>query len=149
MLSLQMKSGDYVTIGNNVVIQIFRESGPQFRISIKAPREIPIVRGEVLERNGEARPEGVLPKPPKKCPSDQIHSARRFQKRAEQLEYRKRAEEAQAAALAEMRGILGRMETDRSSTQKEIEALRLQLDRIAEASRPWEGGAGSNGGKDA
>ena len=44
MLSLQMKSGDYVTIGNQVVVQVFKESGPQFRVSIKAPREVPIVR---------------------------------------------------------------------------------------------------------
>ena len=56
MLSLQMKSGDYVTIGENVVVQVFRDSGPQFRISIKAPKEIPIMRGAVLERAGQERP---------------------------------------------------------------------------------------------
>ena len=71
MLSLQMKSGDYVTIGNQVVVQVFKESGPQFRISIKAPREISIVRGKVLERDGEMRPEGLLDRGPKRSPSDQ------------------------------------------------------------------------------
>ena len=64
MLSLQMKSGDYVTIGNQVVVQVFKESGPQFRVSIKAPREVPIVRGKVLERDGEQRPEGLLDRKP-------------------------------------------------------------------------------------
>ncbi len=59
MLSLQMKSGDYVTIGEDVVVQVFRESGPQVRVSIKAPREVPIIRGAVLEQAGQKRPEGL------------------------------------------------------------------------------------------
>ena len=59
MLSLQIKSGEYITIGENVVIQVFQRSGSQFRLAIQAPRELPIVRGEVRERTGAPRPESV------------------------------------------------------------------------------------------
>ena len=81
-----MKSGEYVTIGEDVVVQVFRESGPQVRISIKAPKEIPIVRGAVLEQAGKKRPGGLHNRAPKKCPSDQIHSARRLEEFAKKQE---------------------------------------------------------------
>ena len=55
MLSLQLKSGEYLTIGEDIAVQIF-QTGSSFRVAVKAPREIPIVRGEVLERQGEDRP---------------------------------------------------------------------------------------------
>ena len=57
MLSLNLKSGEYLTIGENIVIQIIEKSGGAFQVSIRAPREIPIVRGELLDRAGQ-RPEG-------------------------------------------------------------------------------------------
>ena len=56
MLSLQLKSGEYLTIGDEIAVQIFEESGSTFRVAVKAPREIPILRGEVLERTGERIP---------------------------------------------------------------------------------------------
>ena len=59
MLSLQIKSGEYITIGENVVIQVFQRSGSQFRLAIQAPRELPIMRGEVRERDGSPRPESI------------------------------------------------------------------------------------------
>ena len=59
MLSLQIKSGDYITIGEDIVVQVFKESGSRMRISIQAPREVPIVRGAVREREGETRPAGL------------------------------------------------------------------------------------------
>ncbi len=81
MLSLELKSGDYFTINENIVVQVFRDSGSEFRVAIKAPREIPIVRGKVLERNGEKRPNCLLDRRPK-SPSDRIHNAKRFEKLA-------------------------------------------------------------------
>ena len=72
MLSLQLKSGEYLTIGDEIAVQIFEESGSTFRVAVKAPREIPILRGEVLERTGE-RPGGLREKRPK-SPSAQAHT---------------------------------------------------------------------------
>ena len=58
MLSLLLKSGEYLTIGEDVVVQIMEKRRGVFQVSIQAPREIPIVRGDLLDRAGQ-RPEGV------------------------------------------------------------------------------------------
>ena len=54
MLFLQLKDGEYLTIGDDIVIQVFTK--PTIRMSVKAPKDMTILRGEVLERNGEERP---------------------------------------------------------------------------------------------
>ena len=63
MLSLQLKTGDYMTIGEEVVVQLDRISGDRCKLMIEAPREMAILRGEVLERTGGERPECVLDGP--------------------------------------------------------------------------------------
>ena len=55
MLSLQLKDGEYLTIGEDIVIQVFTNS--TIRLHVQAPREMSILRGEVLERNGGERPQ--------------------------------------------------------------------------------------------
>ena len=79
MLTLRLDSGDYFKIGEDVTVQIFRDSGGKFIVSIDAPREIPIVRGAVLERDGMRKPEHLLTKKPK-SPSDRIHAAKQLGK---------------------------------------------------------------------
>ena len=54
MLSLYLKDGEYLTIGDEIVVQVFTNS--TIRLSVKAPKDMTILRGEVLERTGEARP---------------------------------------------------------------------------------------------
>lgn len=58
MLLPPLKSGEYLTIGDGIAVQIFR-SGSSFRVSVRAPREVPIVRGEIREREGAVRPGGL------------------------------------------------------------------------------------------
>ena len=60
MLFLQLKKGEYMTIGDDVIVQLSDASASGCKLMIQAPREIPIVRGEVLERNGAQRPECVI-----------------------------------------------------------------------------------------
>lgn len=60
MLFLQLKSGEYLTIGEDIAVQVFRDTGDRIRVAIKAPRDIAILRGEVLERNGAKRPDGLV-----------------------------------------------------------------------------------------
>ena len=55
MLSLNLNQGEYLTIGQDVVLQVDRVSGDRCKLMIQAPREIPIVRGAVLEREGGQR----------------------------------------------------------------------------------------------
>lgn len=130
MLSLQMKSGDYVTIGKDVVVQVFRDSGPQFHISIKAPKEIPIMRGAILERDGQERPDGLHKRGPKKSPSDQIRSARKLAELEKRREARQKELETRSRAMAEMDRILSGMDQDSA----EIKYLRFQLEQMAQAS---------------
>lgn len=63
MLSLQLKDGEYITIGDDIVVQIFRD-GPVNRVMVQAPRELTILRGELQEKEGE-RPERLLTRCPK------------------------------------------------------------------------------------
>lgn len=48
MLSLGRNPGEYLVIGNNIVIQVISVDG-NLRLAIDAPKEVPIVRGEVYE----------------------------------------------------------------------------------------------------
>lgn len=83
MLSLQLKSGEYLTIGDNIVVQVF-QTGASFRVAVDAPREVPIVRGEVRERAGE-RPDCVHDRKPK-SPSKRARDLQRDFKRSAQAE---------------------------------------------------------------
>ncbi len=60
MLFLQMKDGDYLTIGENIVVQVFPDSASRVRVAVKAPKDMIILRGEVRERNGAERPDGLV-----------------------------------------------------------------------------------------
>ncbi len=57
MLSLHLLSGDYITIGEDIVVQVF-QTGSSFRVAVDAPRSVPIARGELHER-ANARPECI------------------------------------------------------------------------------------------
>ena len=56
MLKVGLKTDDYFTINGDIVIQLARVTGGQVYLAVDAAKDIPIVRGKVLERNGEARP---------------------------------------------------------------------------------------------
>ena len=128
MLSLQLKSGEYLSIGEDVSVQIFEQSGSTFRVSVNAPREIPILRGEVLERT-EKRPDGIFEKRPK-SPSERARDAKRMQE-FEEKRKRVEAERKQTAALQgavtqELLAILGETE-DLLADRDGAEALRKRL----------------------
>ena len=54
-----------MTIGENVVVQLSEVSGGRCKLMIKAPREVPVLRGELLERGGGERPDCVFDPPPR------------------------------------------------------------------------------------
>ena len=75
MLFLQMKTGDYLTIGEDITIQFFPDSKSRVRVAIKAPKDLAILRGDVRERTGGVRPKGLIgdPFPPPQAePQEQI-----------------------------------------------------------------------------
>ena len=65
MLKLSLTPGEYLTIGDNVVVQLYRSTDGRSYLAIDAPREIPVVRGSVLEREGGQRPARLLDVQPK------------------------------------------------------------------------------------
>ena len=136
MLSLQMKSGEYLTIGEDIAVQVF-QSGSSFRVSVKAPREIPILRGEVLERT-ENRPEGLHNKRPK-SPSDQKRDARRLAQMAEKHEKQQALAQDKADLMQQMGQLLDKMGDitaqahggkDLDQMRREVKALLSRLEQM-------------------
>ena len=68
ILPLQLKDGEYLTIGEDIVLQVFTNSA--IRVSVKVPKNMPILRGEVLERR---RP-SELPHCPKSAKEENVET---------------------------------------------------------------------------
>lgn len=107
MLCLNLTPGEYMTIGENVVVQLDRVSGDRCKLVIEAPREISVLRGEVLERAGGERPSCVFDAP---------------RWRQKELLWNR----SKAQALAAMRKLLSQMDGGDSNVQ----TLRRQLNHI-------------------
>jgi len=65
MLKLTLLPGEYLTIGEGIVVQLAQSENGRAELAVQAPREVPILRGEVLERSGGQRP-ACLDQPKKK-----------------------------------------------------------------------------------
>jgi len=107
MLCLALAPGEYMTIGDNVVVQMEKIAGDRCRLAVHAPREVPIVRGTVLERTGGERPGCVFDAP-------------RWHR--QEIPWNR----SKAQALAAMRELLSEMDGGDANVQ----ALRRQLDHI-------------------
>lgn len=107
MLSLNLRPGEYMTIGGDVVVQLDRMSGDRCKLLIDAPRELTVLRGEVLERGGGQRPDCVLDAP-------------RWRRR--EIPW----DRSKAQALAAMRSLLARMD----GRDGNVQALRRQLEHM-------------------
>lgn len=105
MLSLHLKTGDYMTIGEDVVVQLDRISGDRCKLMVQAPRDMTILRGQVLERTGGERPDCVLEGPHR-------HRQEVFWNRNK------------TRTLIAMRSLLSRMD----SGDADVRTLRRQLD---------------------
>lgn len=107
MLCLNLSPGEYLTIGENVVVQMDRISGDRCRLIIQAPREISVLRGKVLERNGGQRPDCVFDGP---------------RGRHSEISWNR----SKAQALSAMRTLLSQMDGRDSNVQ----SLRRQLNHM-------------------
>jgi len=107
MLCLALAPGEYMTIGDNIVVQVDRMSGDRCKLIINAPREIPIVRGSVREREGGERPGCVFDG---------------FRWRKPEISWNR----SKSQALAAMRALLSEMDGRDSNVQ----ALRRQLNHM-------------------
>lgn len=107
MLCLSLSPGEYLTVGEDVVLVLDQASGERCKLVIDAPREIPIVRGEVREREGRERPAVVYKKP---------------RWRTHEVPW----DRSKGQALAAMRKLLGQMDDN----DKNVRDLRRQLNHM-------------------
>ena len=121
MLCITMKRGEYFTVGGDTVVLFDQLSGERAHLTIHAPREVSIVRGEVLERQGGQRPACLASLPPRKKP--------KYKRAAVFLwnDGRERAIQALEKLAAQM---------EESGAAEEARLLREQLRQLVPA--PWE-----------
>lgn len=120
MLKLTLLPDEYVTINDNIIVQLTRVAGGRADLAVEAPREVPIVRGTVLERQGGERP-ACLSAPPKrkgKHYRDQVF----------------RWNDDRERAVRAMKQVFDRLEQNGAADEAKV--LRTQLDRIIPAF--WE-----------
>ena len=51
MLVLGRRPGEWIEVGQDITIHVIRIDGNQVRIGIDAPRDIQILRGEILDQS--------------------------------------------------------------------------------------------------
>lgn len=114
MLKLTLLPEEYLTVNDNIVVQLMRVAGGRADIAIDAPRDLPIVRGAVLERNGGKRPECLAPPSGKKARyyRDQVF----------------RWNDDRERAVRTMKQVFDKLE--QAGAAEEARTLRTQLDRI-------------------
>lgn len=122
MLCLNLNQGEYITIGDQVVVQLDRISGDRCKLMVEAPREVSILRGAVLERTGGERPGCVFGTP-------------RWHRR--EIPWNRSKDQA----LAAMRALLARMDGD----DQDVQALRRQLEHMFPSGVPGESTKVSSG----
>lgn len=120
MLKLTLLPDEYVVVNDNIVVQLMRVAGGRADLAVEAPREVPIVRGAVLERQGGERPAclGAPPKRKGKHCRDQIF----------------RWNDDRERAVRVMKQVFDRLEQNGAADEAKV--LRVQLDRIIPAF--WE-----------
>ena len=121
MLNLNLKEGEYLTIGDDIVVQTF-PFGSQTQVLIDAPRELTILRGKLRERGGDKKPGAVIDGYRKQTPSDRRHA----EARREKLAKRQASRESAQNALVEVNAML-----DALGATPESLWLRERMERIA------------------
>ena len=127
MLTLNLRRGEYFTIGEDIVVQALPDDGA-VRIRVDAPRDVAIVRGTVRERAGMEKPEPVqhvlLPKKRqhnRDNPKQKERTAQYFKK----TEYWKGRKDDARDAIEGIEAILDRMGESPESAE-----IKRQLARI-------------------
>lgn len=112
MLSLNIKHGEYITVSDNIVIQVLPDGG-WATLLVDAPREIPILRGKLRERAGMERPESIytdhVKRRSRNTPSDK---RKREQYQARLAMWQERKDSARAAIDRISEIVEGRPEQD-------------------------------------
>ena len=114
MLKLTLLPDEYITINGDIVIQLARVAGGRAYLKVEADKTVPIMRGAVLERQGETRPD-CLASPPRTKPGH--HRDRIY-----------RWNDDRERAVRAIKQAIDRLEQE--GNQEEVKVLRTQLDRL-------------------
>lgn len=49
MLVIGRKPGEYIMIGDNIKVKVVKSEQGDLRLAIEAPKDVPIIRGEIYE----------------------------------------------------------------------------------------------------
>ena len=63
MLVLSRKVGERIQLGDNITVTLVKINGNVVRLGIDAPRNMPVVRQELADRNTADRPAGCVEEP--------------------------------------------------------------------------------------
>lgn len=124
MLSLNMKTGEYITIADNIVIQVLPDGG-RATLLVDAPRELLVLRGRLREEAGEAKPESIRYDHPKRIKNRGANAAARSEKYFTKVALWQRRKDAAGAALERMNALLDDM--DDTPERAELRALCEQI----------------------
>lgn len=117
MLKLSLSPDDYLTINGNIVVQLTQVSGGRAYVAVEAAREIPIIRGRVLERDGAKRPDCLAASNPRRSRPQRDGTFR-------WNEERRQAAKAIGQSLRRL---------EEQGAGEEAAALRAQLNRLLPA----------------
>ena len=117
MLTLRLKPGEYLVIGDDIAVQVFEKKRNYLEVAVEAPREVPVLRGEVYEQTND-RP-AFLRENRTKSPSERAANIRRKETLA------RRADAAQ-----QLNTFLDRLESQNPELEKEILTMREQVSRL-------------------
>ena len=111
MLTLRLKPGEYLVIGDDIAVQVFEKKRNYLEVAVEAPREVPVLRGEVYELTND-RP-AFLRENRTQTLSERNANIRRKETLAQQLNT-----------------FLDRLESRNPELGKEILAMREQVSRL-------------------
>ncbi|AFM01829.1 carbon storage regulator CsrA [Desulfitobacterium dehalogenans ATCC 51507] len=61
MLALTRKAGERIVIGDNIVVTVVAIKGDSIRLTVDAPKEIKIYRGEIYDAIAAENKEAAIP----------------------------------------------------------------------------------------
>lgn len=117
MLTLRMKPGEYLVIGEDIAVQVFEKKKNYLEVAVEAPREVPVLRGEIYEQQN-ARP-SFLRERRTQTPSERNANIRRKEVLA------RRADAAQ-----QINEILDKWDKGNLELEKDISIMREQVSRL-------------------
>lgn len=117
MLTLRLKPGEYLVIGDEITVQVFEKKRSYLEVAVEAPRNMPVLRGEVYEKNNQ-RP-AFLRENRTQTPSERTANIRRKETLARRED-----------AARQLNTFLDKLESSSPELTNDISIMREQVSRL-------------------